>query len=148
MGRKIRIPIPGPPFLIGKKSPLRMILLIFQENHMDQGAQKMKNVLQPVPVRRFKFPDKGVPGKGFCGNLYCRGILTKAWHFACYCDVGFEDKFIVHQIPTPTIFCTFYKSGPKKPWQPQAWQDLMRFSPPDFSLLSPDFRGLVLLNCT
>ena len=39
-------------------------------------------------------------------------------------------------------------SGPKKPWQPQTWQDLTRFSPLDFSLLSPDFRGLVLLNCT
>ena len=40
------------------------------------------------------------------------------------------------------------RSGPKKPWQPQTWQDLTRFSPLDFSLLSPDFRGLVLLNCT
>ena len=39
-------------------------------------------------------------------------------------------------------------SGPKKPWQPQTWQDLTWFSPLDFSLLSPDFRGLVLLNCT
>ena len=39
-------------------------------------------------------------------------------------------------------------SGPKKPWQPQTWQDLTRFSPLDFSLLSPDFRGLVLLNYT
>ena len=37
-------------------------------------------------------------------------------------------------------------SGPKKPWQPQTWQDLTRFSPLDFSLLSPDFRALVLLN--
>ena len=40
------------------------------------------------------------------------------------------------------------ESGPKKPWQPQTWQDLTRFSPLDFSLLSPDFRGLVLLNYT
>ena len=39
-------------------------------------------------------------------------------------------------------------SGPKKPWQPQTWQVLTRFSPLDFSLLSPDFKGLVLLNCT
>ena len=39
-------------------------------------------------------------------------------------------------------------SGPKKPWEPQTWQDLTRFSPLDFSLLSPDFVGLVLLNCT
>ena len=35
--------------------------------------------------------------------------------------------------------------SPKRPWQPQTWQDLTRFSPLDFSLLSPDFRGLVLL---
>ena len=27
----------------------------------------------------------------------------------------------------------------KKPWQPQTWQDLTRFSPLVFSLLSPDF---------
>ena len=40
------------------------------------------------------------------------------------------------------------ESGPKKPWQPQTWQDLTRFSPLDFSLLSPDFGGLVLLNRT
>ena len=40
------------------------------------------------------------------------------------------------------------KSGPKKPWQPQTWQDLTRFSPLDFSLLSPDFGGLVLQNYT
>ena len=39
-------------------------------------------------------------------------------------------------------------SGPKEPWQPQTWQDLTRFSPQHFPLLSPDFRGLVLLNCT
>ena len=39
-------------------------------------------------------------------------------------------------------------SGPKKPWQPQTWQDLTRISPLDFLLLSPGFRGLVLLNCT
>ena len=32
-------------------------------------------------------------------------------------------------------------SGPKKPWQPQIWQDLTRFSPLDFLLLSPDFGG-------
>ena len=32
-------------------------------------------------------------------------------------------------------------SGPKKPWQPQRWQDLTRFSPLDFSLLSPHFRA-------
>ena len=43
---------------------------------------------------------------------------------------------------TPIIVCReFTKSGPKKPWQPQTWQDLTRFSPLDFSLLSPDFRG-------
>ena len=42
----------------------------------------------------------------------------------------------------------FNPSGPKKPWQPQMWQDLTRFSPLDFSLLFPDFMGLVLLSCT
>ena len=39
-------------------------------------------------------------------------------------------------------------SGPKTPWQLQTWQDLTRFSPLDFLLLSPDFGGLVLLNYT
>ena len=38
--------------------------------------------------------------------------------------------------------------GRKKPWQPQTWQDLTRFSPLDVSLLSPDFGGLFLLNYT
>ena len=34
----------------------RTILLIFQENLLDQGGQKiLKNALQPVPVRRFNF---------------------------------------------------------------------------------------------
>ena len=42
----------------------------------------------------------------------------------------------------------FTISGPKKPWQPQTWQDLTRFSPLDFPLLSPDFGGPVLLNHT
>ena len=33
-----------------------MTLPFFQENHMDQGGRKkLKNVLQPVPVRRFDF---------------------------------------------------------------------------------------------
>ena len=36
----------------------------------------------------------------------------------------------------------------QKPWRPQTWQDLTRISRLDFSLLSPDFRGLLLLNCT
>ena len=40
------------------------------------------------------------------------------------------------------------KSGPEKPRQPQTWQDSTRFSPLDFSLLSPDFRGFVLLDYT
>ena len=47
---------------------------------------------------------------------------------------------------TDPKFCAH--SGLKRPWQLQTWQDLTRFSPLDFSLLSPDFRGLVLLNCT
>ena len=56
------------------------------------------------------------------------------------------------RIPTLGAMCRqnicSSKSGPKKPWQPQTWQDSTRFSPLDFSLLSPDFRGLVLLNYT
>ena len=32
-------------------------------------------------------------------------------------------------------------SGPRKPWQPQTWQDLTRFSPLDFSLLSRQILG-------
>ena len=50
-------------FLWGTKSPVRMILLIFPRNHMDQGGRtfsnKKKKALQPVPVRRFNFPDLG-----------------------------------------------------------------------------------------
>ena len=51
-------------------------------------------------------------------------------------------------LTTLSFFCEWTIQGRKKPWQPQTWQDLTRFSPLDFSPLSPDFRGLVLLNCT
>ena len=36
---------------------------------------------------------------------YCKGTLTRNWHFACYCDVRFEDKSIIARTPpSKTIF--------------------------------------------
>ena len=47
----------------------------------------------------------GVPGTGFqivecaafssLGICYCKGIPTQNRHFACYCNVGFEDKSVI-----------------------------------------------------
>ena len=42
-GREIHVPVPGLPenFDGGKKSLVRMILLLFPGNHMDQGSEKL-----------------------------------------------------------------------------------------------------------
>ena len=56
--------------------------------------------------------------------------------------------YIVRCPGRPVILGMEKCQGRKKPWQPQTWQDLTRSSPLDFSLLSPDFRELVLPNCT
>ena len=39
----------------------------------------------------------GSPCKEIC---YCKGILTRNWHLACCCDVGFEDKSTIARTPT------------------------------------------------
>ena len=60
-GREIRVQCRVPPKILWEKeSPVRMLLLIFQENHMDQGGRKLTNVLQPVPVRRLNSQREGV----------------------------------------------------------------------------------------
>ena len=55
----------------------------------------------------------GVPGGGFsqyyswlaaflCEAIcFCKGILTRNWHFACYCDARFEDKSTIAKTPFP-----------------------------------------------
>ena len=40
-GSEIRVPVPGPPEIyMGEKSPVQISLLVFKENHTDQGDPK------------------------------------------------------------------------------------------------------------
>ena len=57
-----------------------MICLFFRENHMDQGGRKiLKNALQPVPVRRFSFPEHWSIGNGNSAKNSARSFSDRSF---------------------------------------------------------------------
>ena len=77
-GRRIRVPVLGPPEkCYGEKSPMRIILLSFQENHMDQGGRK-NSKMPSSPCRYedliFQCNDLSAYGILHCCALHCSAL--------------------------------------------------------------------------
>ena len=56
--KRIRVPVSGPPIsFMGEKSRVRMILLVFPGNHMDQGGRKAVKKCPPAGTdTKISFP--------------------------------------------------------------------------------------------
>ena len=76
-----------------KATLLRLLsFCCLNESHFDRGGPILILSIKQIQAARCNIFLR----EEIC---YCKGILTESWHFACYCDVGFEDKSILARTP-------------------------------------------------